>query len=386
MKLLHIAEDFYPIKAGGAIVDTEVAETAVKQDFDVTVFTLQLGDFPRRETHNGVEIRRPVRPLFINHPEGTPLNVLGRIMAVFVFSLYVIRYSVTHPVDIIYSTNHSVHPVSKAVATLTGSPLVTFVGYSPSQYAGKRRYTNPQYLLEQINFRYYLGENIHCRDPEVRDAISKLNPDSTVRIVHGILNREEMMDALDGLTPDQELPIRDFDVASDSTVLLFVGSLTRIKRPESAVRVVSELPEPYELVVIGDGERKGAAEDVAREKGVSDRVNFVGELPHVRTLQMMLLAEGLLMTSVTESYSAVVLEALACSSHVFSTSVGIVPQIVDETERLSVCTVESMPNAILEAGELRSPVAIDEHILDAFPINRLTKTVCESFREVSQSA
>jgi glycosyltransferase involved in cell wall biosynthesis len=289
----------------------------------------------------------------------------------------------SHDIDVVYSTNHLVHPVSKLASLLNDASLVTFVGYSPSQHEAERRYSNPLYLLEQVNFRFMLGERVYCRDPTVRDIISAVSSRSTAQIVHGILNEAEFRAAVSDIDSYEQPTVRALADAPDTTLLMFVGKLSRNKRPELAVQILSELPDRYELVVVGDGEQRAAAEATARRTGTVDRVHFIGELSHVRTLQSMLLADGLLLTSMTESYSAVVLEALACSCAAFSTPVGVVPEIADEVSRLHVCEVDAMACAILDADPLQSVAVVDERVLEMFPVERFTGTICESFEKTT---
>jgi glycosyltransferase involved in cell wall biosynthesis len=100
-----------------------------------------------------------------------------------------------------------------------------------------------------------------------------------------------------------------------------------------------------------------------------------------------LAADVLLLTSDAESYSAVVLEALACSCQVVASPVGVVPEIEDELERVEMCPVCSMSERIERTnGSLPAGRTIDEGVLDSFSMDQLTGTVCDSFRDVAERA
>jgi glycosyltransferase involved in cell wall biosynthesis len=391
MNVLQLSEDYYPVKAGGAFVDTAVAESATDRGYEVTVVTLRYQQAPRKEFHNGVRIRRPVRPFLTDYPYGSVPNTLGRLVAALATGLYVLWYLANNDTDVIYSTNHFLYPVSKTVAVAARTPLVSFVGYTPSLRDQSRRYTNPMYVFEQINFRFFLGDHVHCRTPEIRDRIATYNPGSTVQVTHGILKEEPFLEARATLLEDgsealQELRA-EIGVDPDVTLLLYVGSLESIKRPEAAVEIVAELPVDYELAVVGDGERLEETKRTARKMGVSDRVAFLGEQPHVKALQWMLSGDVLLLTSAAESYSAVVLEALACSCRVVASPVGIIPEIEDEIERVEMCPLDSMKERIeKENGAPPAWGTIDEEILASFSMDQFTDTICDSLLDVADRA
>jgi glycosyltransferase involved in cell wall biosynthesis len=190
----------------------------------------------------------------------------------------------------------------------------------------------------------------------------------------------------DGSEALQELRA-EIGVDPDVTLLLYVGSLESIKRPEAAVEIVAELPVDYELAVVGDGERLEETKRTARKMGVSDRVAFLGEQPHVKALQWMLSGDVLLLTSAAESYSAVVLEALACSCRVVASPVGIIPEIEDEIERVEMCPLDSMKERIeKENGAPPAWGTIDEEILASFSMDQFTDTICDSLLDVADRA
>ncbi|WP_308420513.1 glycosyltransferase [Cnuibacter physcomitrellae] len=76
----------------------------------------------------------------------------------------------------------------------------------------------------------------------------------------------------------------------DSSLLLSVGRLISRKRFDHSIRVLAELPEFVRLRIVGGGPLAGELHDLARELGVSDRVELVGKQDRFETLRLM--AEG----------------------------------------------------------------------------------------------
>ena len=101
--------------------------------------------------------------------------------------------------------------------------------------------------------------------------------------------------------------------------LLFVGRLVGYKGLEVLLRALPGLD--VETVVVGDGPRRAALEDVARELGVADRVRFVGQVTDDELLAWYHACDALVLPSVSrqEAFGMVQLEAMLCGRPVVST-------------------------------------------------------------------
>jgi len=65
--------------------------------------------------------------------------------------------------------------------------------------------------------------------------------------------------------------------------------------------------------VIGGGGERDAYEAAAREKGLRDRVEFLGELPESEVERTLCASDLLVLPSIIEGMPYVVIEAMACS-------------------------------------------------------------------------
>ena len=92
--------------------------------------------------------------------------------------------------------------------------------------------------------------------------------------------------------------------------LLCVGRLEDYKGVQHAIRALPELPK-YDLLVAGAGEYREELEQIARESGVSERVEFLGYVDDQRLPGLYAGATAYLLLSKFEAYGMTVGEALA---------------------------------------------------------------------------
>jgi glycosyltransferase involved in cell wall biosynthesis len=99
----------------------------------------------------------------------------------------------------------------------------------------------------------------------------------------------------------------------NSEILLFVGRLGWEKNIEFVIRafgtISSHRPDTW-LVIIGDGPHRSTLEAYVRDRGLSDRVVFVGQLPWDRLVDPYRQATLFVFASKTETQGLVVMEAM----------------------------------------------------------------------------
>lgn len=119
---------------------------------------------------------------------------------------------------------------------------------------------------------------------------------------------------------------------ADEPILMHLSNFRPVKRVLDVVkvfaRVVSEMPA--QLVLVGDGPDRSAAEWLAHDLGIQSRVHFLGKQEQVN--ELLPLADLLLMPSELESFGLVALEAMACKVPSIATRVGGVTELIDDGE------------------------------------------------------
>jgi len=364
-----LAEDFYPMVSGGAHTRWRFAQLAVERGHGVTVLTPQREDTPRHERVDGVEIVRPFPAKPASLPAYAALARVFRLIfsiALFAYALWFLR---NRRIDALHPASASMHWAGKALATIYGRPLVSFVGYTPSVRSSFE--WTPAFVRERFNFRYCMGETVLCRSERVKRVIERAGNDD-VRVLHGILH-EERVRAAAGTDP---VDVRErYGVRKAARLLVFAGRLVPIKAPVRAVGVVASLPEEYRLLMIGDGPEREAVERAIDERGVGERVTLAGEVEHEAALAAMWAADGQVVTSEAESYSTVALEALALGSAVFGTPVGVLPEI--SHPRLYVDDADRLRDRIASVVPERTG-GLDADVLERFSMERYADGLLEA--------
>jgi N-acetyl-alpha-D-glucosaminyl L-malate synthase BshA len=116
----------------------------------------------------------------------------------------------------------------------------------------------------------------------------------------------------------------------DEAILMHLSNFRPVKRVVDVVKVFAQIAAelPARLVLVGDGPERSAAEWLARDLKIQERVHFVGKQERVD--ELLPLADLLLMPSELESFGLAALEAMACKVPSIATRVGGVPELVDD--------------------------------------------------------
>ena len=157
-------------------------------------------------------------------------------------------------------------------------------------------------------------------------------------------------------------------VPDDVPLVVFLGSLSREKRPDLAIDAVSRLPGVH-LVVAGTG---ALAADVARRAAgseSSDRIHVVGSV--ARPAELLAAADALILSSETEGVPGVLIEAGLCGTAAAAMSVGFVDEMLIDgvTGRLApVGNVSALAAALADvlAGSERLGAAARALCLERF--------------------
>ncbi len=102
-------------------------------------------------------------------------------------------------------------------------------------------------------------------------------------------------------------------------------------------------------MMIGDGPERSRAEWLAVEKGIHDKIHFLGKQD--RIYEKLPLADVMLMPSQLESFGLAALEAMACQVVPIATNAGGVPEVIQHGKTgflAAVGDVETMAKYAIE--------------------------------------
>jgi len=118
--------------------------------------------------------------------------------------------------------------------------------------------------------------------------------------------------------------------------LIFVGSMTPNKSPETAYWTVKQLANrqlPVELMFLGKGAELNRLQQQAKEDGLDDIVHFLGNVPGDRVIEEFKNAHFLIFASQSEGWPKVVAEAMFWGCIPITTPVSCVPEMLGYGER-----------------------------------------------------
>lgn len=168
-----------------------------------------------------------------------------------------------------------------------------------------------------------------------------------------------------------------FGLAPDAQTVSIVGRLTSIKQHELFLRVAQAVHARCPAVVfliVGDGERRGELEALARQLGLGEAVRFVGWR---RDLEVVYAATSVcVLTSRNEGTPVALIEALAAGVPVVSTAVGGVRDVVNDPA-LGDTAADGAADALAD-GVIRA-LAPEQHAPELVAIRRASMAARYSF-------
>lgn len=134
------------------------------------------------------------------------------------------------------------------------------------------------------------------------------------------------------------------------------AELTARKGIDQLLRVLPQLPD-YRLIVIGDGRERAALEHLAAEKGVADRVRFLGRRPNA--WRYLPLYDLYALPSRSEGFPLALLEAAAQGAAVVCSDLPVFKELVTDNEVAFFASEnpDSLREAILKATARQAELA-----------------------------
>jgi glycosyltransferase involved in cell wall biosynthesis len=121
------------------------------------------------------------------------------------------------------------------------------------------------------------------------------------------------------------------DRAPDDHRFVCVGRLCREKAQALLIRAAAQLADTgaqFELLLVGDGEMRGALEALINEYGLANRVQITGWLNSTQVAAEIQKARALVLASFAEGLPVVLMEAMALRRPVIATCVAGIPELV----------------------------------------------------------
>ncbi|HLW15270.1 MAG TPA: N-acetyl-alpha-D-glucosaminyl L-malate synthase BshA [Flavobacteriaceae bacterium] len=131
----------------------------------------------------------------------------------------------------------------------------------------------------------------------------------------------------------------------DERIITHISNLRPVKRLVDVIKVFDKIQKelPAKLIIIGEGPDKLKAEELCAEKGIEDKVIFLGNSLEIN--EILSFSDLFILSSEKESFGLSALEAMASGVPVISTNAGGLPEV-------NVDGVSGYLSAIGDVGEM----------------------------------
>ncbi len=307
----------YPTYGGSGVVATELGIELAARGHDIHFITYsQPFRLSGREANiHFHEVAVSNYPLFEHPPYDLALATrMAEVAEFYSLDLLHVHYAIPHSVSALLArqmlaANGRSLPF---ITTLHGTDI-TLVGLDHS-------------YLPITRFGIVESDGVTAISSHLRDRTREaFGITSEIEVIQNFVNCDVYV-----RNPELVAAMRPRFAASNERLLVHLSNFRPVKRILDVIQVFARVAAamPARLMLIGDGPDRSAAEYLALQLKVQDRVHFIGKQDNVN--ELLPLADLMLMPSEMESFGLAALEAMACSVPSIATRVGGVPELIND--------------------------------------------------------
>ena len=308
----------YASVGGSGIVATELAKILAGRGHQVRLIStdppFRLGDFQAGLVFH--EVKTPGYPLF-REPQYL-LSIANKLVEVsreFDLDIIHAHYAIPHAVaaylarQILFGSGAK--KVPRVITTLHGTD-VTLIGSDPSYSE------TAAFCIDQSDGVTAVSESLR------RDTYTQLPVKADIRVIPNFLDCQ-----LHQRSSDTKLAARYQNGNPDTKLVIHVSNFRPVKRAPEVVEIFRRIRDqlPARLLLVGDGPDLPRARQVAKDLGLADDVEALGEQEQV--VPLLSVANLFLLPSTEESFGVAALEAMACGVPVVASRVGGLPEVIE---------------------------------------------------------
>jgi len=310
---MRIGITCYPTYGGSGVVATELGLELASRGHEIHFISyavpVRITEASERIHFHEVEMLS--YPLFDHPPYTLALATQMHNVAVGEsLDLLHVHYAIPHSVSAYLARAMLASRRLPFVTTLHGTD-VTLVGMDRS-------------YLPITRFSIEQSDAVTAISAYLRDVtVQEFGVQRPVEVIPNFVNCDIFRPA-DGRTRREEF------AAPNEKVVVHLSNFRPVKRIPDVIEIFHLVRKeiPAKLVLIGDGPDRAAAEWLARDKGLSSDILFLGKQNQVQ--EVLSAADVLLLPSDLESFGLAALEGMACGVPAVCSKVGGVPEVITD--------------------------------------------------------
>jgi L-malate glycosyltransferase len=302
VRILIVNFEYPPLGGGGGVATKQIAEK-LSSKHEVHVVTTKYKDLPQFEIVNDVRIHR----VKVWGRNSLPTATLTSLIS-FVPVAVVKMLSLTRDVKFDVINAQFVLPsglASALIARLKRIPMVlSFVGgdiYDPTKGTSPHRFGLLRWVVRQI-----------ARQAVSLTAISK-DTAQRARELHGVRGDIKVVHL--GIEPFYQ------ELKQQEDTWISIGRLVPRKGYEVLLEAWKDVPEA-KLIILGGGPLKNKLSSMAKQLGLTDRVEIAGYVSREEKYRHLLEATGYVSAAEHEGFGIVFLEAMEAGLPIATTNEG----------------------------------------------------------------
>jgi L-malate glycosyltransferase len=264
------------------------------------------------------------------------------------------HYAVPHAVCAVLA-RQMVGGKLKIVTTLHGTDI-TILGYDPS-------------LSDMIKFGIEQSDVVTAvSNALVRQTYELLDVQKPIQTVYNFVDERVYC------RKDVSYLKKEYGIGENEKVIIHVSNFRKVKRVPDVVRAFSLIRKqlPAKLLLVGDGPEMPVVCRLVRELGLQEDVHFLGKQDKLDELYSI--SDVMLLLSEKESFGLVLLEAMACGVPCIGTTIGGIPEVIEDGETGFLCELGNVE----EIAEKAMRILTDPH-LHMYMAKQAVQTVYKKF-------
>lgn len=305
MKMPSVGITCYASQGGSGVVATELGLHLSRRGCEVHFISSEL-PFRLRKYHENIfyhSVEMPQYPVFQHSPYTLSLaSTMSEVAERCSLDILHVHYAIPHAASAYLAQKMVDRDSLKVVTTLHGTDI-TLVGQEPSFFPMTR------FLIQQS---------------DAVTAVSNFLKNETIEVFDTGHDIEVIPNFVDArvFQPSDASHLRARFAPKGEKLLAHVSNFRKVKNVGAVVEVFEEVSKALDcrLLLIGDGPEMGGVREHVAESGLTDKVEFLGQVDSLE--DVLPVADLLLLPSLHESFGLVALEAMACGVVPMATNRG----------------------------------------------------------------